>query len=74
VGRFAREPGAGAEPGNLALLRLIAERKPSSLTELAAMTGGAVSNLSRTLATMEGYGLVKMVDGEGHLNSRGHPK
>jgi predicted transcriptional regulator len=54
---------------NLTLLRLIAERKPSSLTELADMTGRAVSNLSRTLATMERYGVVKMVEGEGRAKA-----
>ncbi len=54
---------------NLTLLRLIAERKPSSLTELADMTGRAVSNLSRTLATMERYGMVKMVEGEGRAKA-----
>ncbi|HIJ61660.1 MAG TPA: helix-turn-helix domain-containing protein [Rhodospirillaceae bacterium] len=54
---------------NLTLLRLIAERKPSSLTELADMTGRAVSNLSRTLATMERYGMVKMVEGDGRAKA-----
>ena len=49
---------------NLALLRLIAEREPKSVTKLAEMSGRAVSNLSRTLAAMERYGMVKMVEGE----------
>ncbi len=47
---------------NQALLRLIGERRPNSLTELAALSGRALSNLSRTLSTMESYGLVKMVE------------
>jgi predicted transcriptional regulator len=44
--------------GNRELLRVIAERAPGSLDELARITGKAKSNLSRTLRTMEGYGLV----------------
>lgn len=43
---------------NRAMLRLIHERKPKSLTELADLTGRQVPNLSRTLRMMEGYGLV----------------
>lgn len=45
---------------NRALLRLIDERQPKSLTELAAWTGRKVPNLSRTLRTMAGYGLVEL--------------
>ena len=45
---------------NRALLRVIREQKPASLSELAAFTGRASSNLSRTLKTMERYGLVEM--------------
>ena len=50
--------------GNRELLRVIAERSPGSLDELAQMTGKAKSNLSRTLKTMEGYGLVLLERGE----------
>jgi predicted transcriptional regulator len=45
---------------NRALLEVIAESHPDSLTELAAMTGREKSNLSRTLKTMEQYGLVSL--------------
>lgn len=45
---------------NQALLELIAERKPSSLGELETISGRAKSNLSRTLRTMERYGLVEL--------------
>ena len=45
---------------NRALLRVIRERKPESLSQLAEFTGRAPSNLSRTLKTMERYGLVEM--------------
>lgn len=45
---------------NRELLRVIAERAPRSLEELAQITGRAKSNLSRTLRTMEQYGLVTL--------------
>lgn len=45
---------------NRALLRLIGEAQPESLAELADLSGRAKSNLSRTLRTMEGYGLVRL--------------
>jgi predicted transcriptional regulator len=50
--------------GNRDLLRVIAEREPGSLEELARLTGRAKSNLSRTLKTMAGYGLVRLERGE----------
>lgn len=50
--------------GNRELLRIIAEKAPGSLDELARITGKAKSNLSRTLRTMEGYGLVRLERGE----------
>jgi predicted transcriptional regulator len=53
-----------SEP-NRELLRVIAETKPQSLNELAAATGRAKSNLSRTLKTMERYGLVRFEKGKG---------
>lgn len=49
--------------GNRDLLRVIAEQAPGSLDELARITGKAKSNLSRTLRTMEGYGLVRLERG-----------
>ena len=45
---------------NRALLRTIQDQQPKSLTELAQLTGRKVPNLSRTLRTMEGYGLVAL--------------
>jgi len=45
---------------NRALLRVIREQKPESLSQLAEFTGRAPSNLSRTLKTMERYGLVEL--------------
>jgi predicted transcriptional regulator len=50
--------------GNRELLRIIAEQAPGSLDDLAQMTGRAKSNLSRTLKTMAGYGLVRLERGE----------
>lgn len=45
---------------NRALLHVIRDQKPNSLTELAELTGRKVPNLSRTLRTMAGYGLVEL--------------
>lgn len=45
---------------NQALLRLIRDRQPKSLTALAELTGRQVPNLSRTLRMMESYGLVML--------------
>jgi predicted transcriptional regulator len=50
---------------NRDLLRVIAETKPESLQALADKTGRAKSNLSRTLKTMERYGLVHFEKGKG---------
>ena len=50
---------------NRELLGVIAEIKPQSLNELAMATGRAKSNLSRTLKTMERYGLVRFEKGKG---------
>jgi predicted transcriptional regulator len=50
--------------GNRDLLQVIAEHAPGSLDELARITGKAKSNLSRTLRTMAGYGLVQLERGE----------
>jgi predicted transcriptional regulator len=50
---------------NRDLLRVIAESRPASLQELAEKTGRAKSNLSRTLRTMERYGLVQLERGKG---------
>lgn len=45
---------------NRQLLRVINEHRPRTVMELAALSGRAASNLSRTLRTLEGYGLVKL--------------
>ncbi|ARP82173.1 transcriptional regulator [Bordetella genomosp. 8] len=50
---------------NRALLALIARTKPASLNELASKSGRAKSNLSRTLRTMEQYGLIYFEQGPG---------
>ncbi len=46
--------------GNRELLRVIAEKAPASLEELSQITGRALSNVSRTMKTMESYGLVRL--------------
>jgi predicted transcriptional regulator len=45
---------------NRAMLDVIRQSNPSSIGELAQMTGRKQSNLSRTLKTMSRYGLVRM--------------
>ncbi len=45
---------------NQALLKLIVEKKPRSLTELEQISHRKKSNLSRTLKTLEGYGIVSL--------------
>lgn len=48
-------------PDNIALLSLMYERNPQTLTELATLSGRHKSNLSKTLKTLENRGFVKMV-------------
>ena len=55
---------------NRELLRIIAEQKPESLQDLAESAGRAKSNLSRTLKTMEQYGLVHLETKNGRLVPR----
>uniref|UniRef100_UPI003341A330 HVO_A0114 family putative DNA-binding protein n=1 Tax=Castellaniella defragrans TaxID=75697 RepID=UPI003341A330 len=45
---------------NRRLLRLIHDKQPKSLTELAELSGRKVPNLSRTLKMMADYGLVSL--------------
>ncbi len=45
---------------NRALLNMIVEIQPESLTELAVAAGRQPGNLSRTLKTMEHYGFVEL--------------
>jgi predicted transcriptional regulator len=47
-------------PENIALLSLMHEQKPETVTELAALAGRHKSNLSKTLKTLENRGFVKM--------------
>ena len=51
---------------NRSLLSVITGTRPESLNELAARTGRTAGNLSRTLRTMERYGLVRL-----HKGARG---
>ncbi len=45
---------------NMLLLEIIRNSKPESVTELAELSGRAKSNLSRTLRTMVGLGLIEL--------------
>jgi predicted transcriptional regulator len=50
---------------NWPLLQEIRRRPPRSMTELAERTGRSLSNLSRTLKSLEQRGLVSIEAGEG---------
>lgn len=50
--------------GNRELLKIIASHRPGSIDELAKLTGRKKSNLSRTLKTMERYGIVQLDRGQ----------
>jgi predicted transcriptional regulator len=45
---------------NMRLLKMIEENQPETLKELATLSGRKTSNLSRTLKTMERYGIVEL--------------
>ena len=45
---------------NQELLKIIIEKQPQSLRELEELTGRAKPNLSRTLKTLEQYGIVEL--------------
>ncbi|MGH8337236.1 MAG: transcriptional regulator [Gammaproteobacteria bacterium] len=50
---------------NRALLRVIVERRPKSVSELAALTQRAEQNLLRTLHKLAAVGVVRLDKGEG---------
>ncbi len=50
---------------NRTLLRLIAERHPKSVSELAILAGRAEQNVLRTLHKLSAVGLVRLDKGEG---------
>jgi predicted transcriptional regulator len=52
---------------NQNLLKVIIEHKPGSLTELEKLSNRKKSNLSRTLKTLERYGIVELTKKEGKL-------
>jgi len=52
---------------NQELLKLIIEYKPQSLTELEELSHRKKSNLSRTLKTLENYGIVSLNKAKGKI-------
>ncbi len=52
---------------NQKLLKVIIEHKPMSLAELERLSNRKKSNLSRTLKTLERYGIVELPKKEGRL-------
>jgi len=59
--RPERAHEAPFSPGNLDLLRLIVSGRPATVSDLAAMSGRAQSNVSRALQALVRHGLVRMV-------------
>ncbi len=55
---------------NQDLLRAIIENKPHSITELEAITNRKKSNLSRTLKTLEKYGIVELQKIKGKISPK----
>ncbi|PHM64124.1 transcriptional regulator [Xenorhabdus stockiae] len=45
---------------NIALLRMMDEQKPETMTELADLSGRKLSNLSATLKTLNRHGFVRL--------------
>lgn len=56
---------------NQALLKVIRERHPASIAELAEITGRKTSNLSRTLKTLERCGIVSLNEVRDRKQQRG---
>lgn len=52
---------------NRALLHVIKDSQPESISSLAELTGRKPGNLSRTLKTMSNYGIVKMERENNHV-------
>lgn len=52
---------------NRALLQVIKETSPESITSLAESTGRKPGNLSRTLKTMSNYGIVERERERNHM-------
>ena len=52
---------------NRALLKVIQNAKPQSISSLADITGRKPGNLSRTLKTMSNYGFVEMKRESNHV-------
>ena len=52
---------------NRALLHVITEIKPESISALAEVTGRKPGNLSRTLKTMSNYGIVELKRERNHV-------
>lgn len=52
---------------NRALLHVMIEMKPESISALAEATGRKPSNLSRTLKTMSNYGIVDLKREKNHV-------
>jgi predicted transcriptional regulator len=57
-------------PGNLAVLDAIGRHKPTSMRELATLTGRKKASLSRTLKRFAQVGIVAFEDGPSRARAR----
>lgn len=48
-------------PGRMELIRVVKERKPESVGELARMVNRPIESVSRDLKTLENYGLLALI-------------
>ncbi len=55
---------------NQELLRIILEARPRSITELGGLANRKKSNLSRTLKTLEKYGIIELKKAKGKIEPR----
>ena len=55
---------------NQELLRIILEARPRSITELGGLANRKKSNLSRTLKTLEKYGIVELKKAKGKIEPK----
>ena len=55
---------------NQELLRIILEARPRSITELGGLANRKKSNLSRTLKTLEKYGIVELKKTKGKIEPK----
>ncbi|HIH44365.1 MAG TPA: ArsR family transcriptional regulator [Candidatus Methanoperedenaceae archaeon] len=67
VARMAEDIGKILTKERLRLLRIIREKRPGSISELARMLERKESNVYNDLAFLEGVGLLELKEGKNHV-------